>query len=68
MKRFVVMLVCSATCAVSSATGAAAFPPQPQGASPTACVNVSERATTHAENAKPIALANVAVVYAALCT
>jgi hypothetical protein len=68
MKRFAVLVVCSATCAVSSASVAAAFPPQPRGASPTACVNVSERGTTGAENANPIALANVAVVYAALCT
>jgi hypothetical protein len=68
MKRFAVMLVCSTACVGSSATVAAAFPPQPRGASPTACVNVSERGTTGAENANPIALANVAVVYAALCT
>jgi hypothetical protein len=68
MKRLAVMLVCSAACVGSSATAASAFPTQPPGASPTACVNVSERGGTGAANANAIALANVAVVYAALCT
>jgi hypothetical protein len=68
MKRFAAMLVCSAACAVSAVPVAAAFPTQPPGASPTACINVSERGGTGAANANPIALANVAVVYAALCT
>jgi hypothetical protein len=67
MKRFALMLVCSAAFAVSSVTGASAFPTQPRGAAPIACVSTATKGATGAENANPIALANVAAVVAELC-
>jgi hypothetical protein len=67
MKRLAVMLVCSAACAASAAPVAGAFPTQPPGASPIACLNAPTKGATGAEHANPIALANVAAVVAELC-
>jgi hypothetical protein len=46
---------------------AAAFPSPPRGASPIACTNAPTKGATGAENANPIALANVAAATAVLC-
>jgi hypothetical protein len=67
MKRFTAMLVCSAACAALVAPVAGAFPTQPRGANPIACVVTATKGATGAENADPIALANVAAVVAELC-
>jgi hypothetical protein len=68
MKRFAVLLVCSAACTALSAPVAAAFPTQPRGAAPIACVVTATKGATGAQNADPIALANVAAVVGELCT
>jgi hypothetical protein len=67
MKRLAATLVCSAACAALAAPVAAAFPSQPRGASPIACVNAPTKGAAGAENANPIALANVAAVVGELC-
>ena len=67
MKRLAATLVCAAACAALSAPVAAAFPTQPRGAAPIACVNTATKGATGAENANPIALANVAAATAVLC-
>ena len=67
MKRFAAMLVCSVACAASTAPVAGAFPTQPPGAAPIACVVTATKGATGAENADPTALANVAAVVAELC-
>jgi hypothetical protein len=61
------MLVCTAACAAASAPVAGAFPTQPRGAAPIACLSAATKGATGAENANPIALANVAAVTAVLC-
>ena len=67
MKRLAAMLVCSAACVASAAPVAGAFPTQPPGANPIACVVTATKGATGAENANPIALGNVAAVVAQLC-
>jgi hypothetical protein len=68
MKRLAAAVACLAACAGASAPAAGAFPTQPRGAAPIACVNTATKGATGAENADPIALANVAAVVAELCT
>jgi hypothetical protein len=67
MKRFAALLACAAACAASAAPVAGAFPTQPRGAAPIACEVTATKGATGAENANPIALANVAAVVAELC-
>jgi hypothetical protein len=68
MKRFAALFACAAACAGASPSVAGAFPTQPRGAAPIACVNTATKGATGAENADPIALANVAAVVGELCT
>jgi hypothetical protein len=67
MKRFAAMVVCATACVTSAAPVAGAFPTQPRGAAPIACVVTATKGATGAENADPTALANVAAVVAELC-
>jgi hypothetical protein len=68
MRRLAAMLVCLAACAGASAPVAGAFPTQPRGAAPIACLNAPTKGATGAENANPIGLANVAAATAVLCS